>query len=97
VAGGQGGDGNGGTTPVAGGASYGAPFVLAAGGYGGGAGYDNEGKGGGGLQISACGDVSLGANVLVNASGGGGSGGNAGASRGYADFNKGVILLIRPS
>jgi hypothetical protein len=38
------------------------------------------GAGGGAFQISACGTISLGANVLVNASGGGGAGGSKAVS-----------------
>ena len=95
VAGGAGGDGNGGTTPVVGGATFGGTFVLAAGGYGGGIGFDNVGKGGGGMQVSACGDVSIGAGVIVNASGGGGKAGssNATPTGGYGGGAGGTIIL----
>jgi hypothetical protein len=96
VTGGNGGDGNGGTTAVAGGPAFGTAFVLAAGGYGGG-GYDQVGKGGGGLQISTCGDVSISADVIVNASGGGGKGGSANGSAsptgGYGGGSGGTLIL----
>ncbi len=82
VAGGQGGDGNGGTTQIAGGAAFPGSFVLESGGYGGGADYDHAGKGGGGLQITACGDLSISTSVVINASGGGGKAGGVSQSSG---------------
>ena len=56
----------------------------------------NPGDGGGALQITACGAISLSANVLINASGGGGKGGAAGAGGGNgggAGGSGGTILL----
>ena len=75
--GGKGGGGNNVTTGGgSAGASYSSGEILESGESGGtGNGGATGGLGGGGLQISACGAIGLGANVIVNASGGGGHGG----------------------
>jgi len=96
VGGGGGGGGTG--TAGSGGPAYGPSFSLQAGTAGG----TNTalgvlgGGGGGALQISACGNVSIGANVLVNASGGGGRHGvtTSGAGGGGSG---GAILIEGPS
>ena len=96
VVGGTGGTGLGTTMVVLGGMGGsvdGSAFLLTAGSPGGGSAADVVGKGGGALQISACGDISIGANVLVNASGGGGSAGTSTATGGNGGGSGGMIIL----
>ncbi len=79
-----------GVSPGLGGQYYGLPFVLAAGSTGGGYG---GGGGGGALQISACGDISIGHSVLLNASGGGGAGGSTSSVAASGGGSGGTIIL----
>lgn len=100
VAGGAGGASGTTATLALGGIAYGSPFLLEAGASGGGVDPDHVGKGGGGLQISTCGDISIGANVLINGSGGGGTAAIPGAvggleppTGGYGGGSGGTIIL----
>ncbi len=85
----KGGNGSSGTGGGEAGGTYGNAVILEAGGTGGsGAGLSvsnagNGGAGGGGLQITSCGAINIGANVVVNASG---SGGGAGVNKSGVAF-----------
>jgi hypothetical protein len=99
TAGKAGGQDNNGTAGGTAGLAYGAATVLEAG-AGGANGTNLSGVGnnsaGGALQVSACGNVSIDANVVINASGGGGNGGGGvgvGGAGGNGGASGGTILL----
>jgi len=72
---------------------YETPFLLAAGSPGGATIGDNAGKGGGALQISACGDISIGSFVTIDASGSGGEGGTLTELSGNGGGSGGSIII----
>lgn len=100
--GGKGGTGN--AAGTAGGGIYGiAPMtaLLEAGATGGRcsgpSGQNVGGRGGGALQISACGKIDLGANVIVNASGGGGQANHSFVGQGGGGGGSGGTLILEAS